>query len=53
MSLYPLFVMNVIDEHIEKYERALDMCENDCISKMLNSALIDELKELKDDLGLG
>lgn len=53
MSLYPSFVRNVIDGHIEKYERALDMCENDCIDRMLNSALIDELKELKDDLGLG
>ena len=53
MSLYPIFVLNTIDEHIEKYERALDMCENDCIDRMLNSALIEELKELKDDLGLG
>lgn len=53
MSLYPDMVRNTIDEHIEKYERTLDMCENDCIDRMLNSALIEELRELKDDLGLG
>ena len=52
MSLYPDVVRNTIDEHIEKYENALDMCENDCIDRMLNSALIEELRELKDDLGL-
>ena len=53
MSLFPNVVRLTIDEHIEKYERALDMCENDCIDRMLNSALINELRELKDDLGLG
>ena len=53
MSLYPAFVRNTIDEHIEKYERALDMCENDCIDRMLNSTLIEELNVLKNDLGLG
>lgn len=53
MSLYPNVVRYTIDEHIEKYENALDMCENDCIDRMLNGAIIEELKELKDDLGLG
>ena len=53
MSLYPSFVRNTIDEHIEKCENALDMCENDCDDRMINSALIDELRELKSDLGLG
>lgn len=53
MSLFPAFVRNTIDEHIEKYERSLEMCKNDCIDRMLNSALIEELNELKNDLGLG
>jgi len=44
--------VNVIDGHIEKYERHLDRCENDCIDRMLNSAIIEELNELKEELGL-
>ena len=53
MGLFSNVVRNTIDEHIEKYERALEMCENDCIDRMLNSALIEELNDLKNDLGLG
>lgn len=45
-------VIKTIDNHIEKYENALDMCENDCIDRMLNSAILEELKELRSELGL-
>lgn len=53
MTLFPDVVRNTIDEHIEKYENALDRNENDCLDKALISAILEELKELKDDLGLG
>lgn len=52
MSLFQKVVENTIDEHIEKYTDALDMCENDCDDRMVNSAIIEELVELKNDLGL-
>lgn len=52
MSLFPDVVRNTIDEHIEKYENALDMNENDCLDKAFISAILEELNELKDDLGL-
>ena len=52
MSLFPSFVRNTIDEHIEKYELMLERNENDCMDKALISAIIEELKELKDDIGL-
>ena len=45
-------VIKTIDNHIEKYENALNMCENDCIDRMLNSAILEELKELREELGL-
>lgn len=45
-------VIETIDNHIEKYENALDMCENDCIDRMINSAILEELKELREELGL-
>lgn len=52
MSLFPSFVKNTIDEHIEKYETMLERNENDCLDKALISAILEELNELKDDLGL-
>ena len=45
-------VCSTLDAHIEKYERALDMCENDCTDRMINSAILEELKELREELGL-
>ena len=53
MSLFPSFVRNTVDEHIEKYELMSERNENDCLDKAIISAIIEELKELKNDLGLG
>lgn len=41
--------MNVLDAHIEKYENMLDRNENDCLDKAIISAILEELKELKDE----
>ena len=51
MSFIHIFI-TTLDNHIEKYERALDMCENDCTDRMVNSAILEELKEFREELGL-
>lgn len=42
--------MDTINAHIDKYESMLDRDENDCMDKALISAILEELKELKDEL---
>ena len=42
--------IEIIDKHIGIYERVLDRNENDCIDKALISAILEELKELKDEI---
>lgn len=39
-----------LDSRIEKYETMLDRNENDCLDKALISAILEELKELKDTI---
>ena len=41
---------STIDRHIEKYERMLENSKNDCLDKTLISAILEELKELKEEL---
>ena len=43
-------VHNVLNEHIDRYESMLERNENDCMDKALISAILEELKELKDEL---
>ena len=39
-----------IDREIERYERMLDSCENGCEDMAIISAILKELKELKEDM---
>lgn len=41
---------STINRHIEKYERMLGNSKNDCLDKALISAILEELKELKEEL---
>lgn len=47
---YVDIVHNTLDNHIEKYESMLDRNENDCLDKAIISAILEELKELKDEI---
>lgn len=45
---YVDIVHDELDSRIEKYEDMLEKNENDCLDKALISAILEELKELKD-----
>lgn len=47
---YVDIVHNTLDNRIEKYESMLDRNENDCLDKAIISAILEELKELKDEI---
>ena len=47
---YVDYVYKTLNAHIDKYESMLERNENDCLDRELISAILEELKELKDEI---